>query len=336
LKSSIFRPTTEADEPRLIEFLSRAFSVDTGTAFLEPALLRWKYWTPREDYTEARSFVLERNEGIAAHAGIWPVSIGTGEGSARGAHMIDWASDPATPGSGASLVQRLIRQFDFLYSIGGSAMTQSVLPAFGFKRVTETWMGARPLRPLRQMLFHQVKNWKLPLRLARNTWWSLSPARPIKSGWTAVEARIADFNPPASCPRGRAFFNYLEQCPAIQQSLYRLLNNGQEEGWLALSLIQKQARIEGVWLHNSSPARLRSAYLAAQEAAARLKEICEIVAEGSAGSSEAAALEAGFRMARRTPAYLLQKSGTPLMPFEFQLADNDEFFLSTGVPMFLS
>jgi hypothetical protein len=41
-------------------------------------------------------------------------------------------------------------------------------------------------------------------------------------------------------------------------------------------------------------------------------------------------------MARRTPAYLLQKSGTPLMPFEFQLADNDEFFLSTGVPMFLS
>lgn len=336
MKSSIFRPTTTADEPRLIEFLSRAFSVDAGMAFLDPALLRWKYWTPREDYTDARSFVLERNGEIAAHAGIWPVSIGTGEDRTRGAHMIDWASDPAAPGSGASLVQKLIRQFDFLYSIGGSAMTQSVLPAFGFKRVTETWMGGRPLRPLRQILVHQVKNWKLPLRLARNTWWSLSPAHPGKNGWKAVEARIADFKPPASCPRNRAFFSYIEQCPAIRQFLYRLLNNGQEEGWLALNLIQKQARLQGVWLHNSSPARLRSAYLAAQEAAARWRDACEIIAEGSAGSSEAAALEAGFRMARRTPVYLLQKSGTPLMPFEFQLADNDEFFLSTGVPAFLS
>ncbi|HEY3457544.1 MAG TPA: hypothetical protein VGK64_23385 [Bryobacteraceae bacterium] len=336
MKSSIFRPTTEADEHRLIEFLSRAFSVDAGTAFLDPTLLRWKYWTPREDYPESRSFVLERNGVITAHAGIWPVSIGTGEGRTRGAHMIDWASDPAAPGSGASLVQKFIRQFDFLYSIGGSAMTQSVLPAFGFQRVTETWMGARPLRPLRQMLVHQAKNWKLPLRLARNTWWSLSPARLLKSSWTAVEAPIADFNPPASCPRGRAFFRYLGQCPAIQQSLYRLLNNGQEEGWLALSLIQKQARLEGVWLHNGSPARLRSAYLAAQQAAARLGDAYEIVAEGSAGPSEAAALETGLRIARRTPVYLLQKSGTPLMPFEFQLADNDEFFLSTGVPAFLS
>ena len=336
MKSSIFRPTTEADEHRLIEFLSRAFSIATEAAFLDPTLLHWKYWTPREDYPEPRSFVLERNGAITAHAGIWPVSIGTGEGRTRGAHMIDWASDPAAPGSGTVLVQKLIRQFDFVYSIGGSAMTQSVLPAFGFKHVTETWMGARPLRPFRQMLIHQAKNWKLPLRLARNTWWSLSPARPAKSGWTAVDARIADFNPPASCPRGRAFFSYIEQCPAIQQFLYRLLNNGQEEGWLALSLIQKQARLEGVWLHNSSPARLRSAYLAAQEAAARLRDACEIIAEGSVGPSEAAALEAGFRMARRTPVYLLQKNGTPLMPFEFQLADNDEFFLSTGVPAFLS
>ena len=336
LKSSIFRPATEADEPRLIEFLARAFSVDTRSAFLDPTLLRWKYWAPREDYPEARSFVLERNGTITAHAGIWPVSIGTGEDRTRGAHMIDWASDPGVPGSGASLVQRLIRQFDFLFAIGGSAMTQSVLPAFGFQRVAETWMGARPLRPLRQMRFHQTKNWKLPLRLARNSWWSLSPARQAKNGWTAVEAPVAAFDPPLSCPRSRAFFRYLEQCPAIQLSVCRLLNNGQAEGWLALSLIQKQARIVGIWLNSSSPASLRGAYFAAQDAAARLGDACEIVAEGSAGASEAAALEVGFRMLRREPVYLLQKRGTPLLPFEFQLADNDEFFLSTGRPAFLS
>jgi hypothetical protein len=336
LKASIFRPTTATDEVRLIEFLARAFSVDTPAAFLDPALLRWKYWSPREDYAEPRSFVLERNGAIVAHAGVWPISIGTGRDRARGAHMIDWASNANAPGSGAALVQRLIRQFDFIYSIGGSAMTQSVLPAFGFKQVTETWMGARPLRPVRQMLFHQAKNWRLPARLARNLWWSVTPARHEKNCWTAAEARVADFDPPISCPRSRAFFSYLAQHPAIQVRLYRLLADGKEEGWLALSLVQKQARVAGIWLKATSAANQRSAFLAARNAAARRRDAYEISAEGSIGPSETAALQAGFRIARRTPVYLLQKSGTPLMPFEFQLADNDEFFLSTGAPAFLT
>jgi hypothetical protein len=336
LKSSTFRPTTAADEACLIEFLARVFAVSTRAPFLDRALLRWKYWTPREDYAEPRSFVLERNGVITAHAGIWPISIGTGQDRARGAHMIDWASDASAPGSGVALVQHLTRQFDFLYSIGGSAMTQRVLPAFGFKQVTETWMGARPLRPLRQVRFHQAKNWKLPARLARNVWWSVTPARHEKNGWTAAEAQVADFDAPISCPRTQAFFSYLDRNPAIQVRLYRLFANCKTEGWLALSLLQKQARVIGIWLQTPSAANLRSAYLVAENAAASLGDACEISAEGSAGPSETAARQAGFRIARRTPVYLFQKSGTPLMPFEFQLADNDEFFLSTGVPEFLS
>jgi hypothetical protein len=334
LKSSTFRPTTVADEPRLIEFLARAFSIGTQAAFLDPLLLRWKYWTPRADYAEPRSYVLERNGEITAHAGVWPISIRTGESCARGAHMIDWAS--GAPGSGVALLQRLIRQFDFMYSIGGSSMTQTVLPAFGFKEVTQTWMGARPLRPLRQMLSHQAKNWKLPVRLARNTWWSVTPARRESNGWTTADARVEDFDPPVSCQRSQAFFRYLERCPAIQLRLYRLFSNGNQQGWLALSLIQKQARIVGIWLKTTSPANLRSAYLAARDAAARTEDSCEVSAAGSAGVSEAAAQQAGFRIARRTSVYLLQKAGAPPLPFEFQLADNDEFFLSAGGPAFLS
>jgi hypothetical protein len=254
LKSSTFRPTTVADEARLIAFLARAFSVSAQAAFLDPALLRWKYWRPREDYPEARSYILERNGEITAHAGVWPISIRTAGVCARGAHMIDWASDASVPGSGAALVQRLVRQFDFMYSIGGSSMTQSVLPAFGFKKVTQAWMGVRPLRPLRQMLFHQTKNWKLPMRLARNAWWSVAPVHRDRNGWTAAEASVADFDLPVSCPRSQAFFRYIEQCPTIHVRLYRLLANSNEEGWFALSLVQKQARIAGIWLKGPSPA----------------------------------------------------------------------------------
>jgi hypothetical protein len=326
LKSSTFRPTTIADEARLVEFLARAFSLGTQAAFLDPALLRWKYWLPREDYAEARSYILERNGEITAHAGIWPISIRTAGVCARGAHMIDWASDPRAPGSGAALVQRLIRRFDFMYSIGGSCMTQNVLPAFGFKEVTQAWLGVRPLRPLRQILFHQTRNWKLPARLARNAWWSVAPMGRAGNGWTAV-----DFDPPVYCQRGPGFFRYIEQCPTIHVRFYR-----HEEGWFALSVVQKQARIVGVWLKDASPANWRSAYLAAQQAARAITDTCEISAAGSAGTSEAAAQQAGFRIVRREPVYLLQKAGAPLMPFEFQLADNDEFFLSTGGPAFLS
>jgi hypothetical protein len=297
-------------------------------------LLRWKYWTPREDHAEPRSYILERNGEITAHAGLWPISVRTGEVCVRGAHMIDWGSGAA--GSGVALLKHLIGLFDFMYSIGGSSMTQQVLPAFGFKEATQTWMGARPLRPLRQMLFHQERNWKLPVRLVRNAWWSVTPPRWQNNGWTAEEASVVDFDPPVSCQRAQAFFRYVEQCPAIQLRLYRLFAKGEEGGWLALSLVQKQARILGIWLKTKSPANLCNAYLAARDAAARAGDSYEISAAGSMGMGEVAAQHAGFRIARRAPVYLLQKAGPPLLPFEFQLVDNDEFFLSAGGPAFLS
>ena len=174
------------------------------------------------------------------------------------------------------------------------------------------------------------------MRLARNAWWSVAPVRRDRKGWTAVEASVADFDLPVSCPRSQAFFRYIEQCPTIQVRLYRLLANGDEEGWFALSLVQKQARIAGIWLKGPSPAAWRNAYLAAQEAAGSIGDVCEISAAGSAGPSEAAAQQTGLRITRREPVYLLQKAGAPLIPFEFQLADNDEFFLSAGGPAFLS
>ncbi len=248
--------------------------------------------------------------------------------------MIDWGSGAA--GSGAALLKHLIGLFDFMYSIGGSSMTQRVLPAFGFKEVTQTWMGARPLRPVRQMFFHQERNWKLPLRLVRNAWWSVTPPRWQNNGWIAEEASMEDFDPPSSCPRSQAFFHYVGKCPAIRLRLYRLFTKGEEGGWLALSLVQKQARILGIWLKTNSPANLCNAYLAARDAAARAEDSYEISAAGSIGMGEVAAQQAGFRIDRRASVYLLQRAGPPLLPFEFQLVDNDEFFLSGGGPAFLS
>src|ERR1700691_5918774 len=97
------RPTTIADEERLIEFLTRAFATDRKANFLNPAMLRWKYWDPRGDFAEPRSFVMERDGQIVAHVGLWPVTVRTGARVEHGIHAMDWAAAPQAPGAGVTL-----------------------------------------------------------------------------------------------------------------------------------------------------------------------------------------------------------------------------------------
>ncbi|MGH9558822.1 MAG: hypothetical protein ACRD30_06235, partial [Bryobacteraceae bacterium] len=114
------RPAEPGDLSAIRELLQRAFRVSADAPFLNPALMQWKYWEAREDWTEPRAYILERDGAIAAHAGIMPVSFGGG--TIRGVQMIDWASAQDSPGAGLSLVQQLAARFDFIYSIGGGEM----------------------------------------------------------------------------------------------------------------------------------------------------------------------------------------------------------------------
>jgi hypothetical protein len=337
----IFRPTTADDETSVAGFLARAFSAGSDAAFLAPGLLRWKYWIPRNDYTEPRSYVLEHGNTVVAHAGIWPMVFRNGSATFRGAHMIDWASDPQVPGAGVALVQRLSKLFDFMIAIGGTAKTQKVLPAFGFKEVAQAWRGARPLRPLSQMVHHHQRNWKLPARYVRNTLWSFRPPLPSLGSWSATEVAITDLqaepqpqNAPLCSQRNSDFFRYLTQSPAFRLHVYKVLENGCERGQFALSILHRQARVAGVWLEKHSQDALRSAYVLAQREAVLQPGVCEISAGGSTPVSEAAAVEAGLRINRHSPVYLLRRTWGPEMPFEFQFAENDWLFLSSGRPDF--
>jgi hypothetical protein len=103
---SVFRATNSDDLTAVCSFLRKVFETDTDVSFLNPAVMMWKYWDRRDDWTEPRSYVLEKDGSIIAHAGIWPVSYGTGEQSIRGIHMIDWASAKDVPGACPSLVQK--------------------------------------------------------------------------------------------------------------------------------------------------------------------------------------------------------------------------------------
>ncbi len=327
---STLRPTSPADLNEVRQFLQRAFNAAPDAPFLDPAVMAWKYWDRRDDWDGPRGYVLERDGVIVAHAGIYPMTFA---GEARGIQMIDWASTADAPGAGVALLQKLDGMFDFIYSIGGSDMTCRMLPAFGFVEYARQWRAARPIRPLRQILTHQHRNWKLAPRLARNLARSVSGRRSTKS-WKLEEiapAGISDGIYPQS-PRSPAFVEYLLRCPALKTRLYGINDESGARGHLAIGVLRGQARVAGVWFRDPDQESWQAAFSLARQAAARLEGVCEIVAAGTVGVSEQGALLAGMRMATQKPIFLLNRKGKLSLPaeFQFQLCDDDVFFLDTG------
>lgn len=338
------RPAVKPDLPAITALLSQAFKSAPDAPSLAPALMDWKYWTPRPDWSEPRAYALEKNGRIVAFAGICPMVFGAGENAIRGIHMIDWAAAEDSPGSGLALVRKLAEMFDFILAIGGSEATRKVLPAFGFRQCTQAWFAARPLRPVLQAVTHQSRNWKLAPRLVRNALWmtrgaavSGFRARPIAPAdiharWLRAPADEALF-----APRSSAFFDYLLGCPGAPFSLHAIeTGSGGQEGCFALSVVRRQARIAGIWLNNSSPLTLHAAYSLAIRAAANLPGTAEIAVTGSGDIGAAAATEAGFRILGHKPVLLLNRTKRfQFSPeFQFQLSEDDEAWLDTGSPSY--
>ncbi len=334
--SSTFRPTTAADEPELIGFLERMFSRENTAGLSDGPLLRWKYWEPRPDFLEPRSYIIEKNGQFVAHVGLWPVTAWNGSERKRGIHMIDWASDPQAPGAGASLVQRLTKQYDFICAIGGTAATQAILPKFGFAVAGEAQLWARPLRPWRQMLQHQSRSMRLPVRFARNTWLSLLPRRNVEKGWAAAPSSVG----PAMAIVGEpedSLFQYLERCPDSDCLTFDITRDGRKMGFFALLAVREQARLVGVWLQDPSAAMWRIALCLAQEAALQYTSSSELIARCTSEASSEGAAQAGMLL-RSCKQVLLFRKGSHLepLPLQFQLADNDSLFRGGRQAAFLT
>ena len=330
----LIRPTTGDDEARLIEFLTRVFPVNAG--LVSPAMLRWKYWTPREDCQEPRSLVGERDGRIVSHAGLWPVTVRTGTKSERGVHAMDWGADPHALGAGSILIKHLTRNYDFVYGIGGEEKTRKILPKMGFRPVAEALTWARTIRPWRQILRHQSKDWKLLPRFVRNFWWSKIPLRPGLREWAADAATAEGFAIPAA-ERDESFFRYLQQCPVATCLTFNIVNQGRIVGFFALLVIGEQARVAGVWLDSPSPETWRIAFHIAQEAAVQHTEASEIVARCTTEPSFIGAQQAGMHLRESTPVLLFRKDGSELLPpLQFHLCDSDALFLTGGLTTFLT
>lgn len=335
--SSVFRATSPGDEAGIAALLDRVFAGERDRSFLTPALLNWKYWEPRDDFAGARSYVMEKNGEIVAHGALWPVTVRTERGCERGLQVVDWASDPRAPGAGVSLLQRITRMYDFVYSIGGTEATQTVMPKFGFRAVGAAITFARPLRPLRQMLLHQTKDARLPVRLLRNAWWAVAPHPPRIAGWDVNE--ISDDRLTTSIPRAAerdaGFLRYLRRCPTARFRVFEMLRDGRPVGWFALAEAAGQARIAGVLLADPSAQHWRAAFTLAQRAALRHTDATELIARSTSPEAAQAAPETGMRVRARTPVLLFRKVDPNVVPpLTFQLWDDDSAFYGSECPGF--
>lgn len=337
---STFRPTSPDDYQRIKPFLSSAFQGSPDEPFLTRAHMEWKYWDPRPGWDGSRSYVLERDAQILAHGCAWPVLFQSSAGSIRALHLIDWAAGRTAIGSGAVLLDKMASLVDCIISVGGSEITKRVLPRLGFSPVGEFRLFARPLRPFRQVTSHQRKDWKLPVRLARNLIWSRSAD--IPAGWQSrlTEPQHIDSWPhlqdgalyPVHSPE---FYDYVLRCPTAKCRLFSVQREKRPEGYFCLSFVPGQARIAEMWMNSDDPAVWAAGYaLAVRESVAM--GAAEIIAASSSQVGWDALAAAGYHFHQTVLILARVLKGLTLSALQMQMVDGDAFFLHHGKPEYMT
>jgi hypothetical protein len=337
-----FRSTQPEDLPRIQEFLGRVYHTGPDDPLLHTAHMHWKYYEPHPFWEGSRSYVLEDENRIVAHIAATPGELHTAEGPKRCAHFIDWAADPGSMGMGAAILRRIGRMTPYTFCIGGSPDNRRLLPVFGFKPANDCHVLARPIHPLRQAFKHQWRNWKLPVRLLRNTAWTWSPAlRPGK--WTARPATVEELPAAAwntesrdtvSRVRNPDWVRYFLASRTPEFRLLALRHGDAVEGAALLCLTPGQARIADLWIGDAGTGRLAGA-LAAVVTALRSMPVEEAVFAASTPALLEAARVCGFRQIHRHP-IMAFPAAPETGPLEAPLAADDAAYLRLGSPQYLT
>ena len=258
--------------------------------------MHWKYFEPHPEWREPRSYVLDQGGKLIAHGCVWPSTL---PGSLQALCLIDWVSSKAAPGMGIMLARKLGALAPVMLSIGGSEMTQAIMPKIGFVKQGELLTYARVLRPWGQFVTRPTRrDGRAWLRFFRNVGWSLA-------GRTSSHLK----------PVAVACDPFLAGCPGAKISAYDLFLFTQVGGQSRIAEVRTSGNLAEVY-----------------GAAIQVAEGNELVA--LAHNDEAAqALEAnGFRLRGRRSVFVMDP-GKRLAPSDFPLPltmlHDDMFYLNT-------
>jgi hypothetical protein len=331
-------PAQVRDVDRVSEFLGSVFNAPKNAVFLDPRVLSWKYFQPRTDWTDDRSFLLMDDSTLVAHIGVWPLALRLAGTLRSCVHLIDWAATRKSPGAGVWLYRELLKKAETALGIGGTEGTRKLLPKIGFREVGRWNTYRRAVRPWKYFQ-NSPGGWKEIARLLRDSAWNLIvpsgrsrlEASPIKRFDAVLEDILSS---PAraqttSCHRTQGGLNYLLDCPVVKISGYLLHTGSDPRGYFLLSRLSHQARIAELRISSSNPQDWVQAVALACAAAAEDSNVVELFA-GASSSLLCHAIRAnGFRLYGQKPVFFhgpqdLINGATPL---DLSFIDSDSFLL---------
>ncbi len=341
-----FRPSTPDDRERVANFLQTVFGSNPNEPYLQPAHMQWKYWQARGEWQGSRSYLLEREGQIVAHGAAWPIEILAPGHSVSAFHFIDWAADPKLPGAGISIMKRMAESADVICVFGGSEAALKMRAAMGFRPRNKIQVMARPLRPFRQSLSHQTKNWKSAARFFRNLRWSVAGGS-AAPGWQAASVRPNDLPLdvfPAPGPSDFVFeqnaarLSYMADCPTAQSRFYLVTHQGTPAGFFHLMLVPGQARLADAWVKKNTSAEWQQLYRLAVAEALKLQTAYELVSYASNPVVRDALQQAGFHTHHEEPVLIFDpKQRVPEQAqLHLQMVHGDAAFWHRGTPLYLT
>jgi hypothetical protein len=336
-------PAVPARQREIARFLSDIFGPDVPVGFWDPRFLAWKFFDPHPAWEGTRSYVVEQEGAIVAHACVWPIPFRFGASRLACTHLIDWAATPAAPGVGIAVYRRLMQMSEAVLAMGGSDQARRVLPKIGFKPLGAVSRYARIIRPWRQ--YRTRRRGSFPreaARLFRNTLWSLASKSAAPREWSAqpmpragldLDTLLTKAAPGGFTSRHRsaAALNYLLDCPLAPPRLFAVEHGSTLRGYFLLNTVAGQCRIIDMFVDSTLPAEWQAAYRLAVSQAASQPDTCEIVTFSSLSWIDTLLEEEGFHKRDERPTMLFDPQGTfsGAPPLHLQMADSDACFLSS-------
>jgi hypothetical protein len=303
----------------IIRFVRGVFGADETHRMFQPDVMRWKCFAPHPFWPGSRGYVLRYHGETAAFGCAVPCRLLTGAGTVASCDVIDWAASKAVPGAGLMLYRHIQTLAGTMINIGGTADARAVLPRIGFRVRAERLSFTRVLRPARHLQRAGRRDWKSPLRLARD-YGELLRTRHGSGGLAArrIErfAGVAEdvFPDPAVtgqvvCARTAESLDYFLACPAAKTEAYLLEREGQAAGYFMLSRVGAQCRIADLWIRSSEAQLWAEAFAAATRAAGADARTTEVTAAVSLALQIAALRRAGYRSTDSEPVFVWDPGG---------------------------
>jgi len=326
-----------------MRFLRTVFEVGESHRMFQADVLRWKCFAPHPFWEGSRGYALRYKGEIAAFGCVVPCRFLTGSGTVASCNVIDWAASKAVPGAGIMLYRHIQGLTGTMINIGGTADARNVLPKIGFQARTDIHHYTRVLRPWRHFRMADRKDWKSPLRLARD-YRELGRATTPQA--EACATRVSSFDgAPAEvfpdpsitrqvvCTRTPESLGYSLACPAANVEAY-LLEREQAPGYFLLSRVGRQCRIADLWIRSADRQAWADAYDDAAAAARTDSDTTEVTAAASSPLQTGALEQAGYRRTHSEPVFVLDPGRLleDRNDLAVSLLENDGFYWSGDSP----